>query len=150
MYFFNKMEFVGDSADDTRIVSMHVSLPNWPPIKIYGENLIPYKSQVITGGGSISAMPRPSLRVLLWNLHHVFEPCVQRYFPPSLFDSLFLHSFDRFCVCFRFLNRQIPREKEKEKKGRRQALSITTWYIYTPSTFQVEIRQIDRGMSNWS
>lgn len=110
------MEFVGDSADDTRIVSMHVSLPNWPPIKIYGENVIPYRSQVITGGGAF-----PPCLDQVWEFcseictTYSNRACKDTFRLPSLTLYFFIVLID-FAFVFDFW---IVRSLEKKKRKRR-------------------------------
>ena len=85
--------------------------------EIWAKDVSILKSSSSDSNG-ITAMPRPILISLLWNFNPVFEPHVQKYWPPALFFFFFfLASFDRFCI-FCFLDRlHLCRKKKKRRRA---------------------------------
>ena len=77
------------------------------------------------------AMPRRILIILLWKFNLVFEPHVQRYWSPALFDYYFWGLALIAFVYFAFLDRSYLSTKKKRKKGRAGGRCVDQ-YMSTP------------------
>ena len=123
------VKFGGDDAEDKRRKTMHVSLPNSPPITRYYRSSIPYISQVITTKkrkNGISAMPRSILRISIWNFNVVFGPNVHTNGKPGLYIYIFHSSYGRFCIFRIFISAISLGQKKKEKK----AWLLVCWFVH--------------------